>query len=117
MTDNGSFVGLKAKHRITPSKQVIIDFRKSPTYLEPSYVNKIVSSQNVFMNRLKRIAKVDGDDPSIDSEIPDRIFFDDDIQFTKGGGLLSCKLSMMNTLSKSNRNLMKPFLLSNLEKD
>ena len=95
MTDNGSFVGLQAKHRITPSKQVIIDFRKSPTYLEPSYVNLVVSSQNVSMNRLKRIAKVDGDEFSIDSEIPDRIFYGDDIQFTKGAGLLSCKLSVL----------------------
>ena len=92
MTNNGSFVGLQAKHRITNSKQVRIDFRKTPTYLEASYVNKVVSSLNVTMNRQKRIIKVDGNDPSIDTEIPDRIFFSDDIQFTKGAGVLSCKI-------------------------
>jgi len=95
MTNNGSYVGLQGQHSITNSKQVRIDFRKSPTYMEASYVNRTVSSQNVSMNRLKRIVKVDGNDPSIDSQIPDRIFFDDDIQFTKGSGLFSCKIGVL----------------------
>ena len=95
MTNNGSFVGLQAQFRVMPAGNLFIEFLKSPVYLDQTYINANHTSGNVSMNRLKRIQKIDGAANSVDTEIPDRIYFDNDIQFTKGSGLFSCKIGKL----------------------
>ena len=93
MTNDGSFVGLQFNSQIL-NFETNIQALKSPVYFHKDFVNAENTSENIVITTQNRISKNQA--LGLGNEaIPERVYFDSDIQFTKGSGILCCKVGKL----------------------
>ena len=100
MTNGGSFVGLSF-NVVQETDFFQLQAKKSPVFFNRQFIDQVKTSENISCNAQNRISKLtphtdsDGNNTDVNTAVPDRLYFQEDIKFVRGSGILACKIGQL----------------------